>query len=151
MGGNYSHEFHYLADIGEDKILNCPKCEYSANFELLSFHDRCPKCDHTNVDITFGIEVGHTFLLGEKYSQPLHATFLSHEGKPFAIQMGSYGLGLTRILAAALEVLSTEQEMKWPAALAPFAVIILPPKVIDSVHSDFLIMFLTKNWISERE
>lgn len=130
MGGNYSHEFHYLADIGEDKILNCSKCKYSANIELLSSLDKCPKCDNTDVNITFGIEVGHTFLLGEKYSEPLHATFLSQGGKSHPIQMGSYGLGLTRILAAALEVLSTEKEMRWPIELAPFTLIILPPKVI---------------------
>lgn len=139
MGGNHSHEFHYLSDIGEDKILNCLKCKYSANVELLSSANKCPKCDNTDVSISFGVEVGHTFLLGEKYSEPLNATFLSQEGKSHSIQMGSYGLGLTRILAAALEVLSTEKEMRWPIELAPFTSIIIPPKVISYLYQVFAI------------
>jgi prolyl-tRNA synthetase len=74
-------------------------------------------------------KVGHTFLLGDKYSKPLKATYLSSNGKPEVLQMGSYGLGLSRILAAAVEVLSSEQEIRWPPSLAPYNVIILPPKV----------------------
>ncbi|RZC40458.1 proline--tRNA ligase, mitochondrial, partial [Asbolus verrucosus] len=72
--------------------------------------------------------VGHTFLLGEKYSKPFNTTYLASDGKPRIIQMGSYGLGLSRILAATVEVLSNEQEMRWPPVLAPYNIIIIPPK-----------------------
>lgn len=75
------------------------------------------------------LQVGHTFLLGDKYSVPLHATYLTDTKEPTNLQMGSYGLGLSRILAASLEVLSSEQEMRWPDALVPYTVLIIPPKV----------------------
>lgn len=67
--------------------------------------------------------------MGDKYSKSLKATFLGIDGKPKPMQMGSYGLGLTRMLAAALEVLSTEQELRWPKILCPYTVVIIPPKV----------------------
>lgn len=68
-------------------------------------------------------------MLGDKYSKPLKAKFLSKEGKPEILQMGCFGLGLSRIIAASVEVLSSEQEMRWPDALAPYNTVILPPKV----------------------
>lgn len=73
--------------------------------------------------------MGHTFYLGNKYSKPLRAHYLSQKGKPEILQMGSYGLGLSRIVAASLEVLSTEIEIGWPDVIAPYNVIIIPPKV----------------------
>lgn len=73
--------------------------------------------------------MGHTFLLGDKYSKPLNATYLSPDATPIVLQMGSYGIGMSRILAASVEVLSLEQEMRWPDALAPYSVIIIPSKV----------------------
>lgn len=73
--------------------------------------------------------------MGEKYSRPLGATYLSSEGKPIALQMGCYGLGMSRILAASIEVLSSDNEIRWPYVLAPFKAIIIPPKVsILSTH-----------------
>jgi prolyl-tRNA synthetase len=56
MGGELSHEYHYKADIGEDKILTCPKCSYSANTEI-SGGKQCPKCGNQSIEISFGIEV----------------------------------------------------------------------------------------------
>lgn len=73
--------------------------------------------------------MGHTFLLGDKYSKPLKAFYLTQENKPNVLQMGSYGLGLSRIIAAAVEVLSSEHEIRWPKILAPYTVVIIPPKV----------------------
>ncbi|CAH0553947.1 unnamed protein product [Brassicogethes aeneus] len=127
IGGSISHEFHYQADIGEDKILTCSECGYSANTEL-SGDCSCPKCKSKNINISSGIEIAHTFLLGDKYSKPLKATFLNIKGKPEVLQMGCFGIGISRIMAAAVEVMSLEQEIRWPDAIAPFNVIILPPK-----------------------
>ena len=74
-----------------------------------------------------GIEVGHVFLLGtKKYSEPMKATFLDENGKPQPLVMGCYGIGVTRILGAAIEQNFDERGMVWPVALAPFAVVICP-------------------------
>ncbi|XP_023021392.2 prolyl-tRNA synthetase 2-like protein, mitochondrial [Leptinotarsa decemlineata] len=128
MGGTMSHEYQFKASIGEDRILCCRNCNYSANIELCGEHN-CPNCgEGSNINLQTGIEVGHTFFLGDKYSKPLGAVCSSTNCKSEVLQMGSYGLGLSRILAAAVEVLSSETEMKWPDALAPYNVIILPPK-----------------------
>lgn len=71
--------------------------------------------------------MGHTFLLGTRYSAKLGATYLSN-GKPLTLQMCCFGLGITRILAAALEAESENNQLRWPFKLAPYSVIIIPPK-----------------------
>ncbi|PWF22286.1 proline--tRNA ligase [Corticimicrobacter populi] len=73
-----------------------------------------------------GIEVGHVFFLGDKYSSALKATYLDENGKPAALQMGCYGIGISRIAAAAIEQNHDERGIVWPRALAPFEVVICP-------------------------
>jgi prolyl-tRNA synthetase len=73
-----------------------------------------------------GIEVGHVFLLGTKYSEPMKATFLDETGKPRLMVMGCYGIGVTRILGAAIEQSHDDKGIVWPQALAPFAVVLCP-------------------------
>ncbi|GGI20196.1 proline--tRNA ligase [Oxalicibacterium faecigallinarum] len=73
-----------------------------------------------------GIEVGHVFQLGTRYSQDMKATFLDENGKPQPIQMGCYGIGVTRILGAAIEQNFDDKGIIWPTALAPFEVVICP-------------------------
>ncbi|HZF79300.1 MAG TPA: proline--tRNA ligase [Rubrivivax sp.] len=74
-----------------------------------------------------GIEVGHVFYLGtKKYSLPMQANFLDENGKPRPFEMGCYGIGVTRILGAAVEQNHDERGMIWPASIAPFAVVICP-------------------------
>ncbi len=73
-----------------------------------------------------GIEVGHVFFLGDVYSKKLNATFLETDGKPAVMQMGCYGIGVSRIAAAAIEQNHDERGMIWPRALAPFEVVICP-------------------------
>ena len=73
-----------------------------------------------------GIEVGHVFLLGTKYSEPMQATFLDEAGKPQLMVMGCYGIGVTRLLGAAVEQNHDDQGMIWPPALAPFSVVLCP-------------------------
>jgi prolyl-tRNA synthetase len=67
--------------------------------------------------------------LGTKYSEPLKATFIDNSNKKQFLEMGCFGLGLSRILATAIEVLSTDLEIRWPLKLAPYSVCIIPPKV----------------------
>lgn len=71
-----------------------------------------------------GIEVGHVFFLGDTYSQKLNATFLDKDGKPSLMQMGCYGIGVSRIAAAAIEQNHDDKGMIWPRAIAPFEVVI---------------------------
>ena len=73
-----------------------------------------------------GIEVGHVFYLGTKYSAAMNATFLDEDGKPKPFEMGCYGIGVTRILGAAIEQNYDERGMIWPASIAPFAVVVCP-------------------------
>ena len=73
-----------------------------------------------------GIEVGHVFFLGTKYSQALKATFLDETGKPAIMQMGCYGIGVTRIVGAAIEQNHDARGIIWPRAIAPFEVVICP-------------------------
>ncbi|MGB3290044.1 MAG: proline--tRNA ligase [Burkholderiaceae bacterium] len=73
-----------------------------------------------------GIEVGHVFFLGDKYSKALGATFLETDGKPAVLQMGCYGIGISRIAAAAIEQNHDEKGIIWPRAIAPFEAVICP-------------------------
>jgi len=73
-----------------------------------------------------GIEVGHVFQLGTRYSQDMKATFLDENGKPQLLQMGCYGIGITRILGAAIEQNFDDKGIIWPASLAPFEVVLCP-------------------------
>jgi prolyl-tRNA synthetase len=73
-----------------------------------------------------GIEVGHVFYLGTKYSRAMNATFLDEDGKPKLFEMGCYGIGVTRLPAAAIEQNHDERGIIWPDAIAPFTVVICP-------------------------
>lgn len=150
MGGDLSHEYHLPSAIGEDKLVQCGDCNYSANLEYI--HNiikteanitSCPNCSSSNIKITNGIEVGHTFLLGEKYSKALNSKYLAEDGKPKLLHMGSYGLGVSRIIAAAVEILSEETAIKWPTLLAPYRTVIIGPKVyvIESDCSKYSVCF----------
>ena len=73
-----------------------------------------------------GIEVGHVFLLGTKYSEPMKATYLDETGKPQVMVMGCYGIGVTRLLGAAIEQNHDDRGMIWPTSMAPFSIVICP-------------------------
>ncbi|MCC8986758.1 MAG: proline--tRNA ligase [Candidatus Contendobacter sp.] len=79
-----------------------------------------------SLDIARGIEVGHVFQLGRKYSAALNATVLGEDGQPLIVAMGCYGIGVSRVVAAAIEQNHDERGIIWPAAMAPFQVAVLP-------------------------
>ncbi|XP_016991727.2 probable proline--tRNA ligase, mitochondrial isoform X1 [Drosophila rhopaloa] len=132
MGGSVSHEYHYISPVGEDTLLQCSSCGFAGNSEVLDVKPgspvSCPSCKGSDLKEVRGVEVAHTFLLGDKYSKPLGATFLNTSGKPQSLVMGCYGIGISRVIAAALEVLSSEQELHWPRLLAPYDVCLIGPK-----------------------
>ncbi len=96
-----------------------------ADLRLVRAGDSCPRCRGT---LTFarGIEVGHVFKLGTKYSKALRAVYLDKNGKEQVMIMGCYGIGITRTVAAAIEQYHDEDGIIWPVPLAPFQVIITP-------------------------
>jgi prolyl-tRNA synthetase len=78
------------------------------------------------LSIVRGIEVGHIFQLGKKYSEALNATVLDESGRAQVMTMGCYGIGVSRVVAAAIEQNNDEYGIRWPAAIAPFTVVIAP-------------------------
>lgn len=130
MGGNLSHEYHLPATIGDDTLLKCGKCNHAINKEMLeeAAERACPECKSTDLETTQGIEVGHTFLLGTKYSSLLGANVVLDDGSVKPLAMGCYGIGITRMIAASIEVLANETDIRWPTAIAPYLVCIIPPK-----------------------
>ena len=113
--------FHYTgANFGRD--LPEPKV---ADLRNVVEGDRSPDGKGT-LKLQRGIEVGHVFYLGTKYSEALNATYLDENGKPQVLQMGCYGIGVTRLAGAAIEQNHDEKGIIWPASIAPFEVVICP-------------------------
>ena len=150
IGGDLSHEFIILAETGESKIYTDKSIfeidlnNYSFNnsslekmikdyssiyavtddkFKKNEFDKKVPK---QNQMITKGIEVGHIFYFGDKYSKPLNCFVDSQDGKKNAVKMGSYGIGVSRLVGAIIEAKYDNEIMKWPKSVAPFEVVIIP-------------------------
>ena len=114
--------FHYTgANWGRD----LPEPEVVADIRNVMAGDPSPDGNGV-LAIQRGIEVGHVFYLGTKYSASMNATFLDESGKPQWFQMGCYGIGVTRILGAAIEQGHDARGIVWPDAIAPFAAVICP-------------------------
>ena len=134
IGGSDSEEFHVLADSGEDLLAFSDKSEYAINAELLTelqegqdpySLDGKPSPDGKGLlRLKKGIEVGHIFKLGKKYSQTLNLR-IQGENSDIHPEMGCYGIGASRIVAAAIEQNHDEKGIIWPKALAPFEVAIV--------------------------
>ncbi len=92
--------------------------------------DPCPRCGEA-MKLSHGIEVGHVFQLGTKYSKLLNATFLDASGRERPYVMGCYGIGVNRIAAAAVEQLADERGIVWPPAIAPYEVVVVPLDMSD--------------------
>jgi prolyl-tRNA synthetase len=93
-----------------------------ADLRMANAGDACPRCGKGRYRAFRGIEVGHVFYLGTKYSQPMRCTFLDAEGKERVMPMGCYGIGITRIAAAAIEQNHDADGIIWPMPIAPFQV-----------------------------
>ncbi|HQJ08866.1 MAG TPA: His/Gly/Thr/Pro-type tRNA ligase C-terminal domain-containing protein, partial [Deltaproteobacteria bacterium] len=88
--------------------------------------DPCPRCREGSLQAIRGIEVGHIFKLGTKYSKTMNANFLDVNGNLKPIVMGCYGIGVSRVLAAAIEQYADENGIVFPVPIAPFKVLVLP-------------------------
>jgi len=127
IGGAYSQEFMVLAETGEDSIMACASCNYGASVEKQR-GTACPKCGGALAQYR-GIEVGHIFMLGTKYSEAMKAMVLDPQGKEQPMIMGCYGIGVSRTVAAAIEQHHDDRGIRWPVPLAPFHlhVVVLNP------------------------
>ena len=122
IGGSISHEFHVIAESGEDEIAFCDGENFAANVETLD-----GKNAPNGGELTYarGIEVGHIFQLGDKYSQSMKLEVLDSNGKNVSPYMGCYGIGISRIVAAAIEQNHDDKGIIWPKAISPFAISII--------------------------
>ena len=134
IGGDASEEFHVLAENGEDTIAISSDSEFAINTELLlkdgediaSLEGKKAPDGNGTIQIKKGIEVGHIFKLGTVYSENMGATVQTKDGKSISLQMGCYGIGVSRIVAASIEQNNDDKGIIWPAAIAPFDVNIIP-------------------------
>ena len=95
--------------------------------------DACPKCKQP-IETTQGIEVGHIFKLGTKYTEALDCTYLDENGKAQTMIMGCYGIGVSRTIAAAIEQFADENGLVWPVAIAPYHAIVVPVNTKDETQ-----------------
>ncbi len=93
--------------------------------------DICPKCGNGKLGMARGVEVGHIFKLGTKYSDALGCVYLDNNGKEHSMVMGCYGIGVSRVLAAIIEQYHDDDGIIWPSIVAPYKVIIVPTKAND--------------------
>ncbi len=150
IGGDLSHEFIILAETGESKIyadkkifdVDLNKFKFDDNSlenmrkEFTSFYavtdekfnkDKFDKSvSKSDQIITKGIEVGHIFYFGDKYSKSLNCFVDSQEGKKNSVKMGSYGIGVSRLVGAIIEAKYNKGIMKWPKSVSPFDIVIIP-------------------------
>ena len=114
---------HHLRGVNWGRDLPEPACIV----DIRNVVEGDPSPDGRGVlAIQRGIEVGHIFYLGTKYSEAMKATYLDETGKPALMQMGCYGIGVTRIVGAAIEQNHDDRGIAWPAAIAPFEAVICP-------------------------
>ena len=128
IGGSESHEFHVIADNGEDELIFSDSSDYAINAELFTRSpkegDACPD-GSGKVKIKRGIEVGHIFKLGKNYSEAMNASISNKENKNIKMTMGCYGIGVSRIAAAAIEQSNDEKGIIWPKSIAPYLITII--------------------------
>ena len=133
IGGDASEEFHVLAETGEDTIAISDSSEYAINTELLlkegeeleSLEGKPSPDGKGTIEIKKGIEVGHIFQLGKVYAEDMKANVLNNEGKASTLYMGCYGIGVSRLVAAAIEQNNDDKGIIWPQSIAPFDINII--------------------------
>ena len=121
VSGANEQDFHYTnvnpkRDFGTVTV---------ADIRLVAEGDECPACENGHLHIGRGIEAGQIFALGTKYSEAMGATFLDEAGKAQPLQMGCYGIGVGRTMAAAIEQNNDEHGIIWPRAIAPYEVVVV--------------------------
>ena len=130
VSGANEADFHYMnvnpkRDFGDVTV---------ADIRLVAEGDACPVCENGHLHIGRGIEAGQIFALGTKYSEAMGATFLDETGKAQPMQMGCYGIGVGRTMAAAIEQNHDESGIIWPRAIAPYEVVVVAVNAKDNAQ-----------------
>lgn len=156
MGGSLSHEYHFLSPLGEDTIIICESCGFAANEEILpkkaesQYKHQCPRCTGSKISTHRAIEIGHTFHLGTRYTEPLGVstslpttaqsptppiTESGTQGVDISVQanstsrvplqMGCHGVGVSRLIGAVAAMTADEKGLSWPPVMAPYHVVVV--------------------------
>ena len=133
IGGNMSHEFQILAKTGESTLYYDKKLLTASDEELMNIYavtdekydPKTSPIPEKELMVSKGIEVGHIFYFGKKYSEPMNAFVLDKNGQKLYPEMGSYGIGVSRLVAAIIEAFHDERGIIWPEPVAPFDVTLL--------------------------
>lgn len=149
-GGDFTaditHEFQVLTEVGEDTVFHCPECHYAENNEVATVKkgDQCPQCKKGSMEESRGIEVGNIFPLGTKYSDALQLQYVDENGEKKPVVMGSYGIGIGRLMGTVVEVHHDERGIIWPRSVAPFAVHLIPLGLEDKADAESLYKGMTE-------
>lgn len=128
ISGANKHHYH-IKNIDIERDI--PNVQY-ANLIAVHENDRCPQCGSNSIEIMKCIEIGHIFQLGTKYSEALGAVYSDENGEEKPIVMGSYGIGLGRIISTVIEQHHDKYGIKWPISIAPYSIEVLPLNVADT-------------------
>jgi len=152
IGGEGSKEFHVLANSGEDTLVVCEACDYGANIEAIFDNEEVDALNEKSYEelkeseidkqcscgaplhFKKGIEVGHIFQLGSKYSSALEANFSDENGKPKPFEMATFGIGVSRLVAAVIEQNHDENGCIWTKETAPYMVNVMISNVKDEAQ-----------------
>ena len=149
IGGNLSHEFQILANTGESTLYYDKDLENinpaNANInELQKYYaavdeehnpKKCP-INESQLKISKGVEVGHIFYFGTKYSEKLNAFVQTKSGNKVPVEMGSYGIGISRLVGAIIEAFHDDKGIKWPKKITPFFASLINVSMKDKLSSD---------------
>lgn len=133
IGGGFSQEFMVIAKTGEDEMVYCDSCQYGASKDIANIEtdNSCPKCSGGVLKTERGIEVGHIFQLGTKYSEKMQAVYSDEKGERKPFIMGCYGIGISRTMASAIEQNNDQNGMIWPIPIAPYKVAVIPVNILE--------------------
>ncbi|MBU1203093.1 hypothetical protein KKH39_03595 [Patescibacteria group bacterium] len=126
MSKQFSHEFMVITEAGEDVTVLCKKCFWAQNKEIAQSKagDKCPKCGH-KLEEAKTVEAGNIFRLGTKYSSSLALQYTDKEGKKHDVLMGSYGIGLGRVMGTVVEASHDKDGIIWTKTTTPYHIHLL--------------------------
>ncbi|MEX1052294.1 MAG: aminoacyl--tRNA ligase-related protein, partial [Patescibacteria group bacterium] len=138
---NITHEFQVLCESGEDVIYYCEKCDFAQNKEIAKVKegDKCPNCEG-KVKVSNGIEIGNIFRFGTVYSEKMNTFAIDKNGKKQFVHLGSYGIGITRLMGTLVEIGNDDKGIIWPESIAPFKahLIGLDKEMADKVYTELI-------------
>ena len=132
IAGANEKDYHFGSVIPDAHLANA----LAGDYRNAIAGDCCPRCEQGRLTFHLGIEVGHVFKLGRKYSEAMNAKFLNDSGTEQPLIMGCYGIGVSRLLSAVIEQHSDNNGIIWPKSIAPYHVHVIPVSAKDQVQMD---------------